>query len=144
MDRVMNMQFIRYMNLFSRITKVSAKHCFLYNNMIVFVVPLNAVDRAIGKDNLNLKKMSNIIGKRIRVVSQPKSINDLNKFVSVIVYPIKFQNIELNKNSEDKEIIITAGGRENKAMLIGRMRARETELKDILEQYFAIKTLKIV
>lgn len=146
MTKTFDMQLIRYMNLFVKITGVSAKHCFLYNNMVVFVINGNEVERAIGKENSNLKKLSDVIEKRTRVVAQPKGTEDLEKFFSIVVYPTKFEKMEIVKNSEtaEKEAIITAGGRENKAMLIGRERAREKEMKEILEQYFAVKNLKII
>ncbi len=139
MTKTFDMQFIRYMNLFGRVSRVSAKHCFTYNNMLVFVVPGYAIERAIGSNNSNLKKLSDILGKRIRVVAEPKGRRDIAAFVRVLVSPIEYQNIEVKED----EVLITAG-RESKAMLIGRGRIREQELRDILEQYFGIKSLKII
>lgn len=146
MVKTFDMQFIRYMNIFGRVAKISAKHCFLYNNMLVFVVPRFAVEKAIGRDNSNLKKLSNILGKRTRVVAEPAGEGDIQRFVSVLVYPIEFEKLEVAENPEthEKEAVITTAGREPKAMLIGRNRAREAELKDILEQYFGIKGLRIL
>jgi len=142
--KTFDMQLIRYANLFGRITRIDAKNCFIYNNTVVFVVPVALVQAAIGKDNINLKKMSGIINKRIRVVGQPNGIKDIEKFVGVIVAPIKFEKIEIIANEKaEKEIVISTAGREPKAMLIGRGRARETELKGILEQYFGIRNLRI-
>jgi len=134
------------MNLFSRVTRIDPKHCFAYNNGLLFVVPAGAVQMAIGRDNSNLKKLSTILGKRIRIVSQPSGEKEMAKFIAVIVAPIKFERAEVVENSEtkDKEIVITTSDREAKAMLIGRGRARETELKDILEQYFGVKILRIM
>jgi NusA-like KH domain protein len=137
------MQFIRYINLFSRITRVPVKHCFAYNNMLVFVVPKMAVEMAIGRDNSNLKKLSEILGKRARVLGEPRDNRDIEEFLKVLVSPIQFEKLEVKEGLNGKEIIITAGGLENKSMLIGRQRARETELKQILEQYFGIKNLRI-
>lgn len=143
--KTFDMQLIRYMNLFSRITRVPAKHCFLYNNTVVYVVPRMAVQMAIGKENSNLRKLSGIIGKRIRVLAQPLSIKDLNNFVAVLVSPIQFEKLEVIENEKsEKEAIINTGGRESKAMLIGRGRARESELKSILDQYFDIKNVRIM
>ena len=64
MIKVLDMQFIRYANLFSQITRVRTNHCFEYNNMIVFVVPKKLVARSIGPNNINLEKLSSIIGKK--------------------------------------------------------------------------------
>jgi len=140
MKKTFNMQFIRYINLFSRITKIRARHCFPYNNMLVFVVPRNVVERAIGRNNENLRRLSDAFGKRIRIVGEPKGYKDVKSFVSIVVSPVQFQSLEIR----EKELLITAGGRESKALLIGRERAREQELKDILEQYFEIKNIKIL
>lgn len=139
MTKTFDMQFIRYMNLFSRASRVSAKHCFNYNNMIVFIVPKHDVDKAIGPNNSNLRRLSSLLGRRIRVIAEPKGKKDIENFIKVLISPIEYQSIEV----KDEEVIITAG-MESKAMLIGRQRAREAELKSILEQYFGIKVLKIV
>lgn len=148
MIKTLDMQFIRYMNLFGGVARVSAKHCFSYNNTLVFVVPRRAVQRAIGKDNENLRKLSGIVGKRIRVVPEPIGMKDLQYFVSILVSPVQFDKIEVQKIGEGKEAeaeaVISTPGMESKAMLIGRGRARETELKEILHQYFGIKGLKII
>jgi len=142
--KTFDMQFMRYMNLFAKITRVSSKHCFSYNNMLVFAVPGDFVQQAIGRDNSNLKKLSSILGKRIRVIAQPSGDKDLSRFVETLVSPIQFQKLDVVDAESGKEAIITTSGRESKAMLIGRERAREAELKEILDQYFNVKILRIL
>ena len=142
--KTFDMQFIRYINLFSKVTRVSPKHCFAYNNMLVFIVPKMAVELALGRDASNLKKLSEILGKRIRVLAEPSDKKDIQHFLSVLVSPIQFEKLEIKTGTSGEEIIITAGGLENKSMLIGRGRARENELKAVVEQYFGIKNLRIV
>ena len=56
--------------------------------------------------------------------------------------PVEFDNIDIVNNDGAREVVITAGGMENKARLIGRNRERLNELKDIIEQYFGIKLRK--
>lgn len=142
--KTFNMQFIRYINLFARVTRVEPKHCFLYNNTLVFVVPRILVQRSIGRDNSNLKQLSEILGKRIRVLAEPKGLNDLQQFFSILVSPITFEKLEIINGDFGKELVVTCGGRESKAMLIGRDRAREKEMKDILNQYFEIKNMRLM
>ena len=144
MTKTFDMQFMRYMNLFEKVTRISPSHCFTYNNTLVFVVPRPLVQRAIGKDNLNLKKVSGILEKRIRVLAEPKSMEDLQQFFTVLVSPITFEKLEIINGEAGKELIITTGGRESKAMLIGRDRLREKEMKDILDQHFDIKNVRIM
>lgn len=142
--KTFDMQFIRYINLFSKVTGVSPKHCFAYNNMLVFVVPKMAVEMALGRDASNLKKLSEILGKRIRVLGEPDSKKDISGFLTRLVSPVQFEKIEVKTGINGEEIVITAGGLENRSMLIGRQRARENELKAVVEQYFEIKNLRIV
>ena len=138
--RTFDMQLIRYVNLFSKVTRTRAKHCFIYNNTVIFVVSKRDVSRSIGKDNSNLRRLSEIILKKIRIVGEPSSDSDIENFISIIVSPVKFKSVELNH--ESGEAVISAG-RESKARLIGRERVREKELSDILKQYFQVKKLKI-
>jgi transcription antitermination factor NusA-like protein len=112
--------------------------------MIVFVIPGFAVEQAIGRDNANLKNLSGILAKRIRVLAEPQSEQDIAKFVSVLVSPAKFDRIDVINGESGKEVAITTNDRESKAMLIGRDRIREKELKEILEQYFKVKTVRIL
>jgi hypothetical protein len=51
MVKILNMQFIRYANLFSKITRVRTNHCFEYNNTIVFAVPRRFIGQSIGENN---------------------------------------------------------------------------------------------
>ena len=138
MIKVLDMQFIRYANLFNKITKIRTNHCFRYNDMIVFAVPRNFISQAIGIDNSNLRKLSNIIGKKIKVVPIPNGREDIENFVSVIVNPAKFKAIEI----KDDEAVITANI-QSKAALIGRDKKRLEEMENILDQYFGIKKLRV-
>ncbi|MBR9703860.1 hypothetical protein GOV12_00475 [Candidatus Pacearchaeota archaeon] len=138
MVKVLNMQFIRYANLFNKITRLRSNHCFEYNHTIIFVVPRNLVSRAIGQNNSNLRKLSEILGKKIKIVALPKGIEDVKNFVSIITYPVKFKNIEIR----DTEAIISANI-QSKASLIGKEKARLLEMEDILGQYFGIRKVRV-
>ncbi|MEK6914386.1 MAG: hypothetical protein AABW83_01935 [Nanoarchaeota archaeon] len=132
------MKFIRYANLFYKITKIRCSHCFEYNNSILFAVPRKFVLSSIGKDNINLEKLSRIIGKRIKIVAIPNGKEDIEGFVSIITKPVRFNGIELKGD----EAIISAGI-ESKAALIGREKVRLSEMENILGQYFGVKKVRI-
>ncbi len=138
MVKTINMQVMRYVNLFEKISKVRADHCFMYNNNIIFVVPKALVSRAIGEDGKNVKKLNKILEKKAKVVAKPEKDEDAENFILSIVYPVKFKNFEVT----DNEIIISAG-HQSKAALIGRDRCRLEELNKIIKSYFN-KELKIV
>jgi len=138
MVKILNMQFIRYANLFGKVTNIRTNHCFRYNNMIVFAVPRVFVRKAIGINNSNLKRLSEILKKKIKIVAIPKGKEDIENFVSVIVSPVKFKAL----NIRDKDVIINANT-QSKASLIGRNKVRLNEMQNILEQYFGIKRILV-
>jgi transcription antitermination factor NusA-like protein len=138
MIKILDMQFIRYANLFNHITRIRTNHCFEYNNTIIFAVPRRFVTKAIGPDNRNLEKLSKVIGKRIKIVAIPDGIEDIENFVSVIIRPQRLRSIEVREN----EVIISSDT-QNKAALIGRGKVRLQELENILGQYFNTKKVRI-
>ena len=138
MKKTLNMQFIRYANLFGKITRIRTNHCFEYNNTIIFAVPRSFVGKAIGRDTINLKKLNSIIRKKIKIVPIPKGIEDIENFVSVIVNPVRFKGIDIKESTA----IINASN-QSKAALIGRNKVRLEEMQNILEQYFGIRKVMV-
>ena len=134
MIKVLDMQSIRYINLFSKITNIRCNNCFEYNNTIIFAVPRNFVMKAIGINNQNLENLNKIIGKKIKIVAIPNGKEDIEGFVSIITRPIRFKAIEIKGD----QAIISAG-LESKASLIGKNKTRLSEMENILGQYFGIK-----
>src|SRR3989338_10832591 len=131
MIKVLDMQFIRYANLFSKITNVRTNHCFEYNHTIIFVVPRNLVQKAIGVQNKNLEKLSRIIGKKIKIVAIPLGRQDIKNFVSIITRPVRFKSIEI----QDDEVIINAG-RQSQATLSVRDKNSLKAMRNILTTNF--------
>ncbi len=138
MKQTLDMRFIRYLNLFERVMGVRSKNCFFYNNYVIFAVPSSLVSKAIGEKGKNVKKLMPILGKKIKIVALPKSIEDTERFISEIVGPVQFKNLEITQ----KEIIISAS-KQSKAALIGRNKVRFNELKKIINEFFG-KDLKII
>lgn len=135
--KTLDMRFIRYINLFEKITRVRIKNCFMYNNTVVFIAPQMLMSRAIGENGKNVRRISEILGKKVKIVRSPEGIHDIREFVSEVIHPIQFREINLNNN----EVVIVAG--RNKAALIGRNKVRLEEMKSIIEQYFDIKKVRI-
>jgi len=133
-----DMQDMRYLNLFGKITRVNTRFCFKYNEIIIFCVPRFLMPKAIGEGGKNIKQMSEIIRKRIKIIPIPKGIGDAEYFIKAIVSPVTFKNLEVKNN----EIILTAGN-QSKAALIGRNKRRLLEMQKISKNYFG-KEFRIV
>jgi len=138
MARTLDMKFIRYLNLFERVTKVRTQHCFFYNFTIVFLVPRSQVARAIGEGGRNIKKLSQILEKKVKIISIPLGKEDMHRFVLDIIYPVRFKNIEVKDNG-----VLISAGMQSRASLIGRNKRRLNEMREILEQYFGVKEVRI-
>lgn len=132
------MQDMRYLNLFGRLTRVSTRYCFKYNQALVFCVPKKLISKALGKNAENARQMSHILGKRIRVIAVPRDEKDAKEFISAIVSPVTFKELEITPD----EIILTAGN-QSKAALIGRNKRRFLEMKKIVQDFFK-KEFRIV
>lgn len=131
MDNVLDMQDLRYLNLFNKVTKINTRYCFNYNNALVFFVPKKLIRRAIGDEGKNIKYISEVIKKRVKVFPIPRGIEDARGFIELLVSPVQFKEIEINPN----EIIINAG-MQSKAALLGREKRRLAEMQKIIKGFF--------
>ena len=138
MPSTINMQDMRYLNLFEKMTGVRTRYCFKYNEFIVFCVPRHLVSAAIGEQGRNAKRMSEILRKRIKVIPAPEGVYHIKQFIEAIVSPVKFRDLNINEN----EIVLTAGS-QSKAALIGRNKRRLLEMQKIMKDYFS-KDFRIV
>ena len=140
MAGVIDMQLMRYINLFAKTTRVQTTRVFVYNNQIIFAVPRAKVSVAIGKQAVNVKKLNGILRKKIKIVAMPAvdSNEGVEKFVGDVVAPIEFNSIEVRDDS-----VVVNAGRQSKAALIGRGRQREKELGDVLKNFFGIGKFRI-
>ncbi len=138
MAGIIEMQDMRYLNLFGQITRVRTRFCFKYNEFIVFCVPRQLVSRAIGEEGRNVKKMNEILRKKIKIIPIPGGVLHVKPFIEAIVSPVTFKNLEF----KDNEIILTAGN-QSKAALIGRNKRRLLEMQKIIRDFFG-KEFRIV
>lgn len=135
---IINMQTMRYINLFERIARVRATKCFIYNNMIFFAVPSKFFSKANVSNNARI--ISEQLGKRVRIIRDAnENLESVARFVEAVVSPASFDNFEINEGV----YVITAGSRERAATLIGRNKMRLMELNSIMESYFG-KEVKVV
>ena len=138
MISTINMQDMRYLNLFERITRVNTRFCLKYNETIIFCVPKHLVSKAIGEGGRNVKEMSMILRKKIKIIPTPQGIQHARKFIEVIVSPVTFKDLEI----KDDEMILTAGS-QSKAALIGRNKRRLLEMQKIVKEFFG-KEFRII
>lgn len=130
MVKTIDMQEIRYLNLFEQITRVRTPFCFRYNENIIFCVPRQFISKAVGEGGRNMRKLGEIIGKKIRVIAEPHGLNDSENFIRTIIIPLTIRDFNIREN----EIVV--GGGKNKAALIGRNKRRLLEMQKIVKDFF--------
>lgn len=138
MAKILDMQFIRYINLLEKVSGVSTTNCFMYNNTLYFAVPKSKFQKAVGPRGANVKKISETLRKKIKIIEMPSTDVGIKKFVLDLISPIEVNSIEV----KDGELIISAV-MQSRAMIIGRDRAREKEMIEILNKLFGITSVKI-
>ncbi|MBI3622580.1 hypothetical protein HY212_00685 [Candidatus Pacearchaeota archaeon] len=131
MASTIDMQDLMYLNLFEKITRISTRFCFKYNETIFFCVPKSLMSRAIGEGGKNVRRLSDIIHKKIKIISAPNGLQDARFFIESIVNPVKFKGLEI----KDDEIIIT-GSTQTKAAIIGRNKRRLIEMQRVVSDFF--------
>ena len=136
---VIDMRAMRYINLLDRISRVKTRNCFMHNNTLFFAVNKKDVSRAIGIAAVNIRKIQEQIGKKVKIISEPAGVEDAGRFIDDIISPVHAKSIEI----VDKTLLITAGNMQTKASLIGRDKRRLEELERIVKDFFGLD-LRIV
>lgn len=136
---VIDMQAMRYINLLDKVSRVRTRKCFAHNNTIFFAVNSRMVSKAIGPAAINIKKIQEQIGKRIKIIREADGAGDAKRFIEDIVSPVRMKSLEV----KDGCVVISAGNNQSKAALIGRNKRRYNELRRIVQDIFNLD-LKIL
>ena len=126
---------IKLITLFESMSGAKVKDC-IANEKLTFIVEENEMGRAIGKNGATIKRLENVLKKKIRLV---EFSNDVLQFVRNMSYPIELGDVK----EEDGIVTISIKNTGTKAMLIGRERQNINHLREIVKRYFDIKEIKI-
>lgn len=131
MVKTISMQDMRHLNLFDKVTKLRTSSCFSYNDTLMYCVPKSKIQQALGRSNENLRRISEIVKKRVRIIALPKGEEDIESFIKSIISPVQYKELEVTEN----EVILTAGS-QSKAALLGRNKRRLLEMQKIIADFF--------
>ena len=131
------METIGYINLFEKITRCHVKDSFPYSDKLLFIVGNGEASKAVGKKGVNIKKLSDMMKKKLKVVEF--SVDPVT-FIKSFISPIKAQSIEIVENVAE----VTVRGRQEKGLLIGRDKNNLNCLKEIVKKFFKIEDVKIL
>ena len=128
---------MKFISLFEKITHVNAKDCFKQKERIVFIVNEGLAGKAVGKKGMNIKKLESLFKKKIKIVEYNP---DLIRFVNNVIHPLKAKEIIENEDI----IVITPVDSQTRGYLIGREAVNLRQFEEIVKRYFDIKEMKVV
>lgn len=130
----LNLKEIQHINLFEKITRAKVKDCII-NDEITFIIEEGNVQKALGENNQNIKKISFILKKPVKIIAFSKTPE---KFINNLIYPIR-SKIEL----KDNIIYITEKDVKLKGKIYGREKENLKKIKELANKYFKIKDVVI-
>jgi len=116
-------------SLMERITRARVKHCFRDEDTVYFIVAPGELGKAIGKNGVNIKRVQQELGKRIKVI---EFRDDPLIFVKNIIYPVRVEEIVL----EGEEVLIKDNSKKIKGQLIGRDKSNLNLINKITKRFF--------
>jgi N utilization substance protein A len=138
MSIVLDKSSLAFMSSFERITKAKVKDFTEYGEMLLFIVQPGELFKAIGPKGINVKKLSNKLKKRIKIV---EFNDDVLVFVKNMIHPLKATNI----TQEGSIITIESDEAKTKGLLIGRNAQNLRQLEKVVKRYFKdIEEIKVV
>ena len=133
---VYDKELIGYINTFENIAKIKVKDCYKSDDFLTFIVEPVYMTRAIGKNGSNVKRLSSLLRKKIRVV---EFNNDVIAFVKNLI-----MNVDSKIYKEDEGVVaIKITNNKEKGIVIGRDKKNINNLQNIVSRYFSVK-LKVV
>lgn len=122
--------------LFENKTKSNVKDFFEYNDVLIFIVKEGQASKAVGKSGINVKNLSNLLRKKLKIVEfKPEPVS----FIKGFIYPIGAEEITLDEGV----ITIKVASTREKGLLIGRESRNLNKLKEIVKRYYDVQDIKI-
>ena len=126
---VLNKEAIGYINVFSTMTKSDVRQCFVTSSGITFVVETHQAGLAIGKNGINIKRLSPMFRRPLRVIEYNV---DKATFLKNILFPLIPKDILV----EGEKLKIIAEDYAQKGKIYGRERTNLSRIKEIFASEF--------
>ncbi|MBS3166168.1 NusA-like transcription termination signal-binding factor [Candidatus Woesearchaeota archaeon] len=121
-------------SLMERVTQTRVKDCFQDVDTIYFVVAPGDLGKAIGKGGVNVKRVQNELGKRIKVIEYS---DDLARFIRNIIYPLSIEKITIQEN----KVLLEDQSKKAKSLLIGREGKHLELINRAIQRFFNVEVV---
>lgn len=134
-----NQEILKYMKLFENITGTRLKDCFEDKKGVInFFVDERMAGKAIGKNGLNVRRISEALNRKIRIVAYS---DDLKTFLNNLLFPNIVEDIEIN----DSIVILRDRDFQKKSRIIGSKASNLRNYEYIVQRFFPyVEEIKVV
>lgn len=135
-----DMALMHHIALFEQLTHAKLRDCFQdpVRNCLTFVVEQGEVGKALGKGAINLRRLEELLKKRVRIV---EFADNPLQLIHNFIQPLQAKNIE--RDAEDR-IVITGADEQTNGRIIGRNAQNLRSLETNVRRYYAVKEIKVV
>jgi N utilization substance protein A len=133
MERSIGFKERRYIEELRILTKATAIDCVIDEKFerVIYVIKKGDMGLGIGKKGENIRRMQNVLGKRIEMVEYA---GELEEFIANIFKPIVISRVE--KDSSTGEIIITIARKGDLGTAIGRKGANIEKARLLVRKFW--------
>ncbi len=132
------MEELKIMNMLEQFSGVTPKDFLMDEQRAIFVVPQGGMARCIGKGGIIVKKMENLLKRRVKYIEYS---DQMLQFVKNVVSPLEVGDVV------DEEGVVTmhAKDHQTRGLLIGRAAQNLRMSEMLVKRYFpSVKELKVV
>ena len=119
-------------SLMERITRAKVKACIKEEDTIYFIVAPGELGKAIGKGGVNIKKVQQEFGKKVKIIEYR---DDPAAFLRNIIYPLKVENVSL----QGKELLIDDQNKKIKGQIVGRDKSNINFINRVVRRFFDLE-----
>ena len=134
MDRNIGFKERRYIEELRILTKATALDCIIDEKYerIVYIIRPGDMGLAIGKKGENIRRMQNVLGKRIEMVEYAE---ERDEFIANIFRPVSISSVE--KDPETGLLTISLSKRSDLGTAIGKKGANIEKARLLVRKYWA-------
>ncbi len=132
------MEQIQMMNTLDFIARVPAKDCIVAGNKVVFLVPEEAIKKAIGKKGAKVKELQEKIRKKVEIFEYT---NEPKNFLQKAFSKAKIQSIEI-KEINGKKIVFVKPDKEGKEIILRNL-GRLKSVKELAKRNYGIEEIRV-
>jgi len=133
-----DVELLKLMSLFEKITRADLKDCFVNRERVVFIVQHGEMGKALGKQKFNLQKIEEAINRKIKIVEFNP---DVLEFIKNLMYPLKILEIK----QDDSVVIIKGSDTKTKGLMIGARAQNLRNYEELVKKYFDnVNEIKVV